>query len=237
MSADAGSPTSSALSRPSTAERAVKYVRDLIIDGLLPAGNRIPQNDVARALGISKIPLREALVVLEGEGWITIEAHRGAFVNELTADVVSDHFGMYGLLLGFAAQRAIERSSSDLAADLAAIRKKFVLASDAAEKGRLAVEFNKAVVAAARSSRLAAILRSMRGFPLPEFYTLVPSVARTQAKQMNAVVGAVQAKDGDAALDAYVRLMSGAASGITQVLRERGVLTEEIAMTMGGASA
>ena len=219
------SETSSRLSRPSSGERAVKYMRDLIVDGALSAGTRIPQNDIAQALGISKIPLREALVVLEGEGWITIEAHKGAFVNELTADVVSDHFGMYGLLLGFAAQRAIERGSPNLASDLRGIRKKFVSVTVAAEKGQLAVEFNKAVVAAARSSRLAAILRSMRGFPLPDFYSLVPSVARTQAVQMNAVVAAVEARDEGAALDAYVRLMSGAARGITEVLRDRGVLT------------
>lgn len=231
------SETSSRLSRPSSGARAVKYVRDLIIDGVLPAGTRIPQNDIAQALGISKIPLREALVVLEGEGWITIEAHRGAFVNELTADVVSDHFGMYGLLLGFAAQRAIDRGSPNLTADLTAIRKRFICASDAAEKGRLAVEFNKTVVAAARSSRLAAILRSMRGFPLPDFYSLVPSIARTQARQMNAVIAAVQAKDEGAALDAYVRLMSGAAHGIAEVLRERGVLTDGVARASGHASA
>jgi len=50
-----------------------------MFDGTLGPGEKIPQDDVAGVLGISRIPVREALIALEREGRVTIELHRGAF--------------------------------------------------------------------------------------------------------------------------------------------------------------
>ncbi|MFM6944772.1 MAG: GntR family transcriptional regulator, partial [Bacteroidota bacterium] len=58
---------------------------------------------------MSRIPVREAIIALESEGWLRVEPHRGAFVNALDDRVVLDHYALYGRYFGFAAQRAIER--------------------------------------------------------------------------------------------------------------------------------
>ena len=75
--------------RQSSAQRADTYLRRLILLGKLHPGERIPQDDVASALGTSRIPVREALITLEGEGWVTVEPHRGSFVNPLHQQAIS----------------------------------------------------------------------------------------------------------------------------------------------------
>src|SRR6266700_3549230 len=110
------------LARRSSGDDAAMLIRRMIFDGELRPGERVPQDDVAAMLGISRIPVREALIALEREGWVTIEMHRGAFVNALDARSVRDHYELFGLVYGFAARRAIERSDDELVGRLTAIK-------------------------------------------------------------------------------------------------------------------
>src|SRR5215472_18022247 len=80
------------LPRPSSGEQVRLYVRRLIFDGVLKPGQRVPQDEIAHTLGISRIPVREALIALEREGWVTIEMHRGAFISAIDAQAVRDHY-------------------------------------------------------------------------------------------------------------------------------------------------
>src|SRR6266487_3398227 len=100
------------LARRSSGDDAAMLIRRMIFDGELRPGERVPQDDVAATLGISRIPVREALIALEREGWVTIEMHRGAFVNEFDEQAVRDHYTLFGLVYGFAARRALERDGS-----------------------------------------------------------------------------------------------------------------------------
>jgi len=60
-------------------------VRDRILSGAVAAGGPLRQDALAAELGISKIPLREALARLEEEGLVRAEANRGFFVSPLSA--------------------------------------------------------------------------------------------------------------------------------------------------------
>src|SRR5438094_8098082 len=102
------------LARRSSGEDAATLIRRMIFDGELRPGERVPQDDVAAALGISRIPVREALIALEREGWVTIELHRGAFINALDEGTVRDNYELFGVTYGFAARRAVERGVADL---------------------------------------------------------------------------------------------------------------------------
>ena len=57
-----------ALFETSTGARVAEYVRGLIFEGRLRAGDRVLQAEIAQALGVSRIPVREGLVALESEG-------------------------------------------------------------------------------------------------------------------------------------------------------------------------
>jgi DNA-binding GntR family transcriptional regulator len=84
---------------PRTAEAiAAAELRDAIIRGDLPPGSRIRQEATAQQLGISLIPIREALKTLASEGVVTYHPQRGYFVTELPADAIADIYVVRDLL-------------------------------------------------------------------------------------------------------------------------------------------
>jgi DNA-binding GntR family transcriptional regulator len=74
------------IARTTTAGRAVDSLRRAILSGELRAGRSIRQEELAAQLGISRIPLREALRQLEAEGFVTSAPHRGVVVAALSLE-------------------------------------------------------------------------------------------------------------------------------------------------------
>lgn len=73
--------------RPITAQEAILIeIRRLIVTRELPPGHKIIQEQLAQQLGVSRVPVREALKLLEGEGLIRTEPHRGSFVAKLAPE-------------------------------------------------------------------------------------------------------------------------------------------------------
>jgi DNA-binding GntR family transcriptional regulator len=106
---------------PRTAEAiASGELRDAIIRGDLTPGSRIRQEATAQELGVSLIPVREALKTLAGEGIVTYHPQRGYFVTELPATAIADMYVVRDLLEGQTEQLAIPHLT-DL--DLAAMRR------------------------------------------------------------------------------------------------------------------
>lgn len=64
--------------------RIAERIRGGILEGEFPPGTRIRQEDVAERFGASRVPVREALRILEHEGLVTLVANTGAWVAELT---------------------------------------------------------------------------------------------------------------------------------------------------------
>lgn len=62
------------------AQAVARHLREAILDGRIPHGAAIRQESLAQELGVSRIPVREALRLLETEGLVTISPHRGARV-------------------------------------------------------------------------------------------------------------------------------------------------------------
>ena len=75
-------------------EQIFTLVRDRIISGRLPSDTPIRQDALAAELGVSKIPLREALARLEQEGLLLSQANRGFFVRPLSADEAEEVFAL-----------------------------------------------------------------------------------------------------------------------------------------------
>src|SRR5512132_960692 len=84
------------IDRRSVSEVVADHVRERVFLGELRDGERVPQREIAEALGVSSVPVREALAALQREGVVTIEPNRGAFVNGLDADVVTEQFYVFG---------------------------------------------------------------------------------------------------------------------------------------------
>jgi DNA-binding GntR family transcriptional regulator len=80
------------LSKRTMAEQVADLLRQRILSGALPAGTPIRQEHLAAELGISRIPLREALKQLEAEGFVTIASHKGATVAPLSVPEIEELF-------------------------------------------------------------------------------------------------------------------------------------------------
>jgi len=88
----------STLTRRTLTDAAADALRDRILHGRLAAGAPLRQEALAAELGVSRIPLREALQRLEAEGLVTLKPHHGAVVAELPLDDVTELFELRAML-------------------------------------------------------------------------------------------------------------------------------------------
>jgi DNA-binding GntR family transcriptional regulator len=210
--------------RMSSGDQAALYIRWLIFDGELRPGARVPQDEVAHTLGVSRIPVREALIALEREGWVTIEPHRGAFVNALDEDVVRDHYELYGLVYGFAAQRAMARTShAELAASLEPIVKELRRTEQPEDFTRLALAFQRTVVGAARSQRIKVVIRAMSGLVPGDFFSLVPDAMAIERRGLPIIARAIAEGDHGRVVNEYVRMMQSVGEKVVAVFEAKGL--------------
>ncbi|HWJ22767.1 MAG TPA: GntR family transcriptional regulator [Gemmatimonadaceae bacterium] len=80
--------------RQTIAGMAVSMLRDRILHGAYPAGEPLRQDAIAEELGVSRIPVREALRQLEAEGLVTFNPHRGAVVSSLSLADIEEVFAL-----------------------------------------------------------------------------------------------------------------------------------------------
>ena len=96
--------------RPPTAQEAVlAALRELIVTGELAPGTPVRQEALAERLGVSRVPLREALKVLEGEGQVVYRPHRGYAVAELSVEDLLEVYRIRDLLEDEAVREAVPR--------------------------------------------------------------------------------------------------------------------------------
>lgn len=90
-------------------ERIAEHVRQAIFEGELAAGERIRQETLAQQLGSSRLPVREALRTLEGEGLVTLEVNKGARVTALDREELDLLYGARLRLEPFVAADSVGR--------------------------------------------------------------------------------------------------------------------------------
>ncbi|MGH3423552.1 MAG: GntR family transcriptional regulator [Nocardioidaceae bacterium] len=100
--------------RPPTAQQAVLgELRHFIATGRLRPGQQIVQDALAMELGVSRVPLREALKILEGEGQVTYVVHRGYFVTHLSLSDLLEVYRIREILEAEAIRTAIGRMAAE----------------------------------------------------------------------------------------------------------------------------
>src|SRR4051812_10133193 len=203
-------PPSSARNAPrdteTSAQAVARYIRRLVFEGTLTAGQRLPQDDIAHAVGVSRIPVREAIIALEREGWVRVVPHRGAFINGLDDQAVLDRFALYGRFYGFAATRALQKMTP---ADLMSLRKladQLLKLSTSATFERANNLYMSTLVRLADSSRLRAVLRSTVQIVPGNFFATVPTSIDIQKEGIAAVQAALEAGDDSAAANAFAAI-------------------------------
>lgn len=95
------------------ADVVTTQIRAAILDGSLAPGSRIRQEELASRLGVSRAPVREALVVLEREGFVQTERWRGAVVASLDAQLISNIYDFRSAIDAYVAATLAARPNFD----------------------------------------------------------------------------------------------------------------------------
>ncbi|MFI9155210.1 GntR family transcriptional regulator [Streptomyces sp. NPDC053367] len=178
--------------------RVTRQLRDEILDGVRRPGSRLVEREVAEQLGVSRLPVRDALKTLVAEGLVTPRPRSWAVVREFGPSDVADldevRSALETLAFRLAAQRhtraGLERLRADLDAELDAAR-----AGDAVRARRAAADFHQTVVQLAANELLSAlegVLRSRMRWLLGRHDDLL-----AMAREHEALYDAVAARDAD----------------------------------------
>jgi DNA-binding GntR family transcriptional regulator len=99
--------------RRTTQELVFDFLRDAILSGRLRGGTHLVQDKIAHELGVSRVPVREALLQLESEGLVRMEAHRGASVVWLSPEQIEELFEIRVVLVTAAIRRVVPNLTDD----------------------------------------------------------------------------------------------------------------------------
>jgi DNA-binding GntR family transcriptional regulator len=181
---------------PSLKEAAAEEIRRRVFAAELPPGSKIDQEGLARQLGISRVPVREALITLHDEGIVENVARRGAFVAPLSREDVHDHYRLVGVVSGLAAERAAEHLTVVELDRLRTIASEMEACASADEEEHLNFEFHRLINRAAHSRRLLLVLGMLINAVPSTFYESHSDWSAQAHQDHRVVIDALAARDG-----------------------------------------
>jgi DNA-binding GntR family transcriptional regulator len=191
--------------RPSLSQIVGEKIRGQILEGKLRPGERLVEDRLSGELGVSRVPVREALRGLEREGLVRLEPNRGATVTEVTPELVAELVEVRTLLEALNARLAARRHDPKIVALLQDTLRR---GNEAAHSGtndelaRLNAEFHERLAEASRNSVLSDIMRSLRERTSLAFSINGRTRAREDWQEHAAILAAVI--DGDAEMAALL---------------------------------
>ena len=151
----------------SLTQRVYATVRERIILGQYPQGSRLPEQRIGEELDVSRVPLREAVPLLERDGFVQSFPRRSAVVNRWDAAAIDELFDARLSLEAVAARyaaRQVGRGGSMAALDEAVEQAhQVVVTGDAYAIAQCSTAFHEAVVTVANNQVMAQLMASISG--------------------------------------------------------------------------
>jgi len=191
--------------------RAAEELRDRILTGRLEAGARLDLDRISTEFGISRTPVREALLELSYEGLVAVTPRSGITVLGITPDDAVDNFAVLAALSGKAAEWATARVTPAQVTELRRLADAVVGADVVAANRR----FHRALNVASGSPRLLTFLRQAVRVVPASYFELFPEQEERAHEEHAALLDAIEAGDGQRAralAEAHV-LVAGHALG------------------------
>ena len=193
--------------RPPTAQQAVlAELRRAILEGDLPPGSQVIQDAFAEKLGVSRVPVREAMRILEGEGQITYTPHGGYFVAKLSLDEIEEIRRIRELLEEEAVVKAMPNLRDE---DIAAMAEAYEEMENAGARGDISAmnaahtTFHFVLLSASGMPRMIRILRQLwyAADPYRAVYHGEEASRRTAQKQHAALLNAAKQRDAERTIE------------------------------------
>lgn len=208
------------------ADYAYDQLRESILDGRYPPGRRMMLAELSGELGLSHMPIREALLRLESEGLLISEPHKGMRVSELSIDDVADLFEVRSALEGLAVHKAGLSGDVTLAADLTAINDSFADAyrnGDFTAMGTANSLFHKRILQAAGNAQLTRLLNDiwLSSASHRMGYRLIEGHAEQAIAEHREIIAALARADADGARAVLQRHIERGGASLTAVLERK----------------
>ena len=168
--------------------RAARELRDRVLTGRLPPGDRLDLDEITEEFGISRTPVREALLELSYEGLVTVTPRSGITVVGISPEDAVDNFAVLAALAGKAAEWATSRITGPQLDELHRLAEAVTTDPDVVDANR---RFHRAVNLAAGSPRLLTYLRQAVRVVPGSFFTLFPEQERRSRADHAALLDAI----------------------------------------------
>jgi DNA-binding GntR family transcriptional regulator len=174
----------------------------LIITGQLDSGQQVNIDALARDLDTSPTPVREALQVLKGEGFVRAERHRGFWIAPLTSQDIEDMFMVQAHIAGELASRVARTATPDLLSEITGLQvalREADVRSDGEEMERLNYQFHRAINRAADAPKLTWLMGVVVRYAPRVFYPAIAGWHDASLRDHDAIVEAIRNRDADSA--------------------------------------
>jgi len=143
-------------------------IREGILEGRLRPGDRLKEDMLAKELAVSRTPVREAIAMLQAEGLLEAQQHRGAQVRSYTPSELEEIYDLRSILEGYAARRAASRITDKELARLrnSVDRMEKLKPKDLEHLVQQNGIFHDTILQAADSQRLVTMVTQTRAVPL-----------------------------------------------------------------------
>ena len=201
-----------------------EQIRAMILGGRLKPGDRLVEESLSAELGVSRVPVREALLALSAQGLVRVEPRRGATVAEVTPRIVAELVEVRALLEGLNAKLAAQRHDPEIEALL---RDTLERGNEAAQTGtredlaRLNAEFHERLGEASRNSVLSDVMRGLRERTSLAFAVNGRTRAREDWQEHAGILAAVIAGDSELAALLANRHVHNAAAAFATAMTEK----------------
>lgn len=209
-------------SRPNLSDEVASALRDRILSGRFRPGEKLAQDEIARDLGVSKLPVREALIRLEAEGLVTTVPRRGAFVASVTPEDVIDGYAIYGLISGYAARRAADRITDDQVAQLARWADEMETTEDEERQSSLNFDFHATINRIGGSRRLRSVLKSLSRTLPTNFFGVRWLWSDHAHADHREVIEALRLRDGERAFETMYEHLHRSGAHAAAMLEDAG---------------
>jgi DNA-binding GntR family transcriptional regulator len=229
-------PVRSTVNHPSLKDAAAAYLREQILTGRLTPGTKVDQDEISETLGMSRLPVREALIELAQESLIDAVPRRGAFVARLERADIIDHYRIFALVAGLAASRAATALTEEQLAELASVNASFVAATNPEAQAQWNHEFHRIINRAGGSRRLASVLALLsRSLPV-RYFEFAPNWAETSARHHSRILTALEERDAHEAQRLMEHHVAESGDLAVEILQEMGYWDRDDASSEAGAT-
>ena len=180
-------------------EQIAAALREEIVTGQLAAGTRLRQNEIAQRFGVSTTPVREAFGLLQSDGLVQIDPHRGVTVFLPTIQDLIEHYEIRMALEMLAAEKAAAHFQAQDAPPLIALLDEMLATTDAVRYVELNQQFHLGLYRLGGRSRLVTMIEELRNASLAYNHLYAAADVPRDAERLDAehreILAACQAND------------------------------------------